>query len=89
MSLDLRSTEHVFHATDVSPGDTIVYLGDARRRYSRSLHDLLRVTRVENGEIYGEHVHPKAAWEIGEEFVVVKGQIEHHGVYVTERGGAA
>jgi len=81
-------------ACEVAPGDVIAYPAYVRERgrkpwtpgaAQRPKRDLLKVTRIENGYIYGERVHPED-WEVGVEFAVYPVQIGDNGVLVVERG---
>lgn len=88
--LDLENYTLTRDASTLSPGDVVIYTGRSPRGRRYVPQDkrgwLLRVTRTESQNVYGTNVYPSGGWAPDEEFVVVDGQIEHHGVYVIRRG---
>ena len=85
--LDLENYERTRDASTLNPGDVIVYNNDHRRRYIREAQRtwLCRVTRTEGQNIYVHDVYPRDGWPADQEFEIVSGQVDHHGVYVIRR----
>lgn len=90
--LDLENYEHTLDARTVNPGDVVIYTGKSLRgrRYVREEQRawLLRVTRTDGQNIYGVDVYQRDGWEADQEFVIVDGQVDHHGVYVIRRAAS-